>query len=141
VRVCLEEEKVCRHDSSVQNYCLLGQRRRHDNKPVWHDPAVVDALPFKYTESIVSAASALNCAETALCYWTRTFIRAAHPTHTSLWLAKPPPTFRAIQNFILSFLLVRFVPCESLAYSLCPHDGPMGNEGLKCLTKLRLLLA
>jgi hypothetical protein len=28
---------------------------------------IVGALPFKYTESVVSAASALNCAETALC--------------------------------------------------------------------------
>jgi hypothetical protein len=73
VRVCVEGEKVCRHDSSVQIYCLLGQRRRHDNKLDWHDPAVVDAHPFKCTESIVSAASALNCAETALCWWTRTF--------------------------------------------------------------------
>jgi hypothetical protein len=48
-------------------FCLLEQRRRHDNKLEWHDPAVVDAHPFKYTESIVSAASALNCMETALC--------------------------------------------------------------------------
>jgi hypothetical protein len=67
VRVCVEGEKIFRHDSSVQNFCLLGQRRRHDNKLDWHDPAVVDEHPFKYTESIVSAASALNCAETALC--------------------------------------------------------------------------
>jgi hypothetical protein len=37
----VEGEKVCRHDSSVQNYCLLGQRRPHDNKLDWHDPAVV----------------------------------------------------------------------------------------------------
>jgi hypothetical protein len=67
VRVCVEGEKVCRQDTSMQNYCLLGQRRRHDNKLDWHDPAVVDAHPFRYTESIASAASALNCAETALC--------------------------------------------------------------------------
>jgi hypothetical protein len=67
VRVCVEGEKVFRHDSSVQNFCLLEQRRRHDNKLDWHDPAIVDTHPFKYTESIVSAASALNCAETALC--------------------------------------------------------------------------
>jgi hypothetical protein len=53
VRVCVEGEKVCRHDSSLQNFCLLEQRRRHDNKLYWHDPAVVGALPFKYTESIV----------------------------------------------------------------------------------------
>jgi hypothetical protein len=64
VRVCVEGEKVCRHDTSVQNYCLLEQRRPHDTKLYWHDPAVVGALPFKYTESIVSA---LNCAETTLC--------------------------------------------------------------------------
>jgi hypothetical protein len=67
VRFCVEGEKVCRHDSSVQNFCLLEQRRPHDNKTDWHDPPVVDAHPFKYTEIIVSAASALNCAETALC--------------------------------------------------------------------------
>jgi hypothetical protein len=62
----VEGEKVFRHDSSVQNFCLLEQRRRHDNKLDWHDPPVVDAHPFKYTESIVSAASVLNCAQTAL---------------------------------------------------------------------------
>jgi hypothetical protein len=39
VGVCVEGEKVCHHDSSVQNYCLLRQRRRHDNKLDWHDPA------------------------------------------------------------------------------------------------------
>jgi hypothetical protein len=53
VRVCVEGEKVCRQDTSMQNYCLLGQRRPHDNKLYWHDPAVVDAHPFKYAESIV----------------------------------------------------------------------------------------
>jgi hypothetical protein len=63
----MEGEKVFRHDSSVQNFCLLQQRRPHDTILYWHDPAVVDAHPFKYTESIVYAASALNCAETALC--------------------------------------------------------------------------
>jgi hypothetical protein len=73
VRVCVEGEKVCSHDTSVQNYCLLEQRRPHDTILYSHDPAV--ALPFKYTESIVSAASALHCTETALCYWTRTFIQ------------------------------------------------------------------
>jgi hypothetical protein len=46
-----------------EKVCLLEQRRRHDNKLYWHDPAVVDAHPFKSTESIVSAASALNCAK------------------------------------------------------------------------------
>jgi hypothetical protein len=61
VRVCVDGEKVCRHDTSVQNYCLLEQRRPHDTILDWHDPAVVGALPFKYTESIVSAASALHC--------------------------------------------------------------------------------
>jgi hypothetical protein len=34
---------------------------------ILYDPAVVEALPFKYRESIESVASALNCAETALC--------------------------------------------------------------------------
>jgi hypothetical protein len=58
--VYVEGEKVCRHDSSVQNYCLLEQRRPHDTILYSHDPAVVGALPFKYTESIVSAASALH---------------------------------------------------------------------------------
>jgi hypothetical protein len=52
VRVCVEGEKVCRHDTSVQNCCLLGQWRPHDTILYWHDPAVVDAHPFKYTESI-----------------------------------------------------------------------------------------
>jgi hypothetical protein len=73
VRVCVEEEKVCRHDTSVPNYFLFEQRRPYDTMLCWHDPAVLGALPFKYTESIVSAASALHCTETALCYWTRTF--------------------------------------------------------------------
>jgi hypothetical protein len=72
VRVCVEGEKVCRHDTSVQNYCLLEQRRPHDIL-YWHNPDVVGALQFKYTESIVSAASALHCTETALCQWTRPF--------------------------------------------------------------------
>jgi hypothetical protein len=63
VRVCVEGENVCRHDTSMQNYCLLEQRRPHDTILYWYDPAVVSALPFKYTESIVSAASALNCAK------------------------------------------------------------------------------
>jgi hypothetical protein len=67
VRDCVEGEKVYRYDTSVQNYCLLGQRRRYYNQLDWHDLAAVGALPFKYTESIVSEASALNCAETALC--------------------------------------------------------------------------
>jgi hypothetical protein len=67
VGVCVEGEKVFCHDSSVQNFCLLEQRRQHDNKLYWHDPAVVDAHPFKYTENIESVASALNCAETPLC--------------------------------------------------------------------------
>jgi hypothetical protein len=75
VRVCVEGEKVCRHDTSVQNYWLLEQRRPHDTILYWYDPAVVGVLPFKYTESIVSAAFALNCAETALCLWTRTVSR------------------------------------------------------------------
>jgi hypothetical protein len=88
--------KVCRHDTSVKNYCLLGQRRRHDNKLDWHDPAVVGTLPFKYTESIVTAATALNCAETALCSWTRTLsgveqldgvaIGASSIAHCECWL-------------------------------------------------------
>jgi hypothetical protein len=43
--------------------CSSNGTTRHDNKLDWHDPAVVDAHPFKYTESIVSAASALNCAK------------------------------------------------------------------------------
>jgi hypothetical protein len=56
----VEGEKVFRHDSSVQNYCLFGQRRRHDNILYWHDPAVVGALPFKYTESVCSVCTELR---------------------------------------------------------------------------------
>jgi hypothetical protein len=57
LRVCVEGEKVCRHDTSVQNYRFLEQWRPHDTILYWHDPAVVGALPFKYTESIVCSVS------------------------------------------------------------------------------------
>jgi hypothetical protein len=54
----VEGGKVCPHESSVRTIACSSNR---DHTILYsHDPAVVGALPFKYTESIVPAATALH---------------------------------------------------------------------------------